>query len=323
MGDAAEIGVPKDQEDDTIVRLLMCLVTALAVLEAGSCAYAESADGDKAWKIGARAGLRYDDNVNTAQIDNTSGSGDYAGLLDLSGVYKTSAGYSVNVEFGYDFSQSLYMDLDAFDLQSHTASIYAAREVGGHDVSLFYGYTRTLLGRNDFLSFNNFQPMIGHSLTDTVYVSGAYNYQNKNFISINDRDSDVHAGSVDVFVFFNESKSFVKIGYRLERENTKNSEFDYLGQAFTAELKSPIVIFNLKPKLRLAYDFKYKDYRSITADIGAERLDKRHAAALSLAFPLNKYVDLETDIEYIRALSNVDSSDFVERIATLALKLSY
>lgn len=284
---------------------------------------AVGAEKENPWKASVSAGVQFDDNVNTSQIDDTSGQEDKAAVIEVSGHYKIFDSKAFGLEVGYDFYQSLYEDLDEFDLQSHSGSLFASRELAGLDLSAFYGYSRTLLGRNDFLGFHNFQPMVGFSVTDSWYVSASYNYQNKNFITVQDRDANVHAVAIDNFFFYNESKSFMKFTYRLQNENTRGAEFDFLGHYLKAELNTPIKLFSVVPKLKLSYQFYFKDYRSVTPDIGSERLDKRHIGKASLETPLNDHVSVDVDVAYIRKFSNLASSDFVEKVGTLSLKLSY
>jgi len=284
---------------------------------------AVGAEKESPWKVSLGVGSQFDDNVNTSQIDDTSGQGDKAAIIEVSGLYQIFDSKAFGLEVGYDFYQSLYEDLDGFDLQSHSVSLFASRELAGFDLSAFYGYSRTLLGRNDFLGFQNFQPMVGFSVTDSWYISASYNYQNKNFKTVQERDANVHAGAIDNFFFFNEAKSFMKLTYRLQNENTRGAEFDFLGHYLKAELNTPVKLFTVVPKLKLSYQFSFKNFRSVTPDIGSERLDKRHAGKASLETPLNDHVSVNVVFEYIRAFSNLESSDFVERVGTLSLKLSY
>lgn len=301
-------------------RMLFFFAVGLAAYGPG---LAVGAEKENPWKVSVGVGIQFDDNVNTSQIDDTSGQGDKATIIEVSGLYKIFDSKAFGLEAGYDFYQSFYEDLDGFDLQSHSVSLFASRELAGLDLSAFYGYSRTLLGRNDFLGFNNFQPMVGFSATDSWYVSASYNYQNKNFKTVQERDANVHAGAINNFFFFNEAKSFVKFTYRLQNENTRGAEFDFLGHYLKAELKTPVKLFTVVPKLKLSYQFYFKDYRSVTPDIGSERLDKRHTGTVALEIPLNDHVSVDVDVAYIRALSNLASSDFVEKVGTLSLKLSY
>ncbi|MAF94406.1 MAG: hypothetical protein CMM60_01405 [Rhodospirillaceae bacterium] len=300
--------------------MLIFFAVGLAVYRPG---LAVGAEKENPWKVSGSVGVQFDDNVNTSQVDDTSGQGDKATIIEGSGLYKIFDSKAFGLEAGYDYYQSLFEDLDGFDLQSHSVSLFASTELASLDLSAFYGYSRTLLGRNDFLSFNNFQPMVGFSATDSWYVSASYNYQNKNFRTVQERDANVHAGAVDNFFFFNEAKSFTKFTYRLQNENTRSAEFDFLGHYLKAELNTPVKLFTVVPKLKLSYQFSFKDYRSVTLDIGSKRLDKRHAGKASLETPLNEHASVNVDVEYIRALSNLKSSDFVEKVGTLSLKLSY
>ena len=204
-------------------RTLAWVVVGAMTLAVGA---AHAAEAKKPWKLTASAGIQFDDNVNTSSLDNTTGSGDKAAVLEFSAEYKVLDSKALGLEISYNFSQSLYEDLSDFDLHSHTGSLFADREVAGYNVSAFYGYTRTLLGGFHFLELNNFQPSVGRLVTDNWYVNLAYNYQNKKFINANERDSNLNAGEITNFIFFNKSKSFVKLGYRFEEENSPAAQFD-------------------------------------------------------------------------------------------------
>lgn len=213
--------------------------------------------------------------------------------------------------------------MDSFDLQSHSASLFADGEAFGLDLNAYLGYSRTLLGRNDFLGLYNFQPTVGYSVTDSWYVTAGINYQLKNFITVNSRDAQLFAGLIDNFFFFNNAKSFVKLGYRIENENTRDAEFDYLGHYLNAEFKTPLEALLKGSTLKLRYQYYFKDFRNETASISKERLDRRHTIRATFVAPLTDYLAVETDVKFIRALSNLADSDFVERVATVSLKLSY
>ncbi|NQU61614.1 MAG: hypothetical protein HQ512_10840 [Rhodospirillales bacterium] len=308
------------REPGTAIRIIACFAGAILVFGVHPALGAEKKNP---WKAKISFGVEFDDNVNTSQTDNNSGQGDKAGIMEFSTSYKLIDEKKFGLEAGYDFFQSLYQDLDDFDLHSHSLSLFANGEVQGLDLNAYYGYSRTLLGRNDFLGLHNFQPSVGYSVTPQWYVTAGLNYQNKNFVTVNTRDANLYAALFDSFYFFNNAKSFVKVGYKIENENTRDSEFDYLGHYLNAEFKTPLDIILAKSILKLRYQYYFKDFRNITAEIGKERLDRRHTLRATFVAPLNDNLAVETDLKYIRALSSLEASDFVERVATVSLKLSY
>lgn len=298
----------------------------LAVLEKTPPTGASAGSGEKRWAIDTRLGVQYDDNVTTDEVDNVSNLSDDALVFDFSGTYKAYSGPEGNVEFGYDFSQSLYDDLTDFNLQSHIASVALDRSIGAIDAGLLYLYSRTLLGGDDFLGIHSIAPSAGYSVLPELYLSGRYNFQDKNFIGDSGRDARQHAASLDSYYFFYDSRAFINAGYRVEDENTENDEFDFLGHFFHLRLKTPIPIAALQewnPALRLGYAYFQKDFSSVTASIGDKREDKRTTLSANLTVDLTEHVYAKADYQHIEAISNLSSSDFDEKIVTFSVGVKY
>ena len=92
---------------------------------------AVGAEKENPWKVSVSAGIQFDDNVNTSQLDDTSGQGDKATIIKVSGLYKIFDSKAFGLQAGYDFYQSFYEDLDAFDLQLHSGSLFASKKLAG------------------------------------------------------------------------------------------------------------------------------------------------------------------------------------------------
>ena len=281
---------------------------------------------EKRWSIDARLGVQYDDNDTVDEIDNVSNVSDDALVFDFSGTYAAYSGPEGNVEFGYDFSQSVYDDQTDFNLQSHIASITLDRSIGDIDAGLLYLYSRTLLGGDDFLGIHSITPSAGYSVLPELYLNGGYNFQDKNFIRDRGRDARQHAGTLDGYYFLYGSRAFINAGYRVEDENARNDELDFLGHFVHLRLKTPIPIDALQewnPVLRLGYAYFRKDYSSVTASIGDKREDERTTLTASLTSDLTEHVYAKADYEQIEAISNLLSSDFDEKIITFSVGIRY
>ncbi len=105
------------------VRALICLAAGLAVF---GPRLADGAEKENPWKTSVSLGVQYNDNVKTSEIDDTSGQGDRATVVEMSGSYKIFDSKAFGLEVGYDFYESLYEDLDGFDLQSHSGSLFTS-----------------------------------------------------------------------------------------------------------------------------------------------------------------------------------------------------
>ena len=100
--------------------------------------------------------------------------------------------------------------------------------------------------------------------------------------------------------------------------NTNSSYFKF-------SYKSPVRLKFLPrdPIVRIGYEFAFKDYSSITGEIGEERLDKRHTVTAELELPISDHVGLQVEFERIGARSNLESSDFAQRIYALSMLVSF
>ncbi|MBT5665558.1 MAG: tetratricopeptide repeat protein [Rhodospirillaceae bacterium] len=288
----------------------------------------EAGDGKSAkkWTASTSVGYQYDDNVTTDEVDTSSNLHDTAFILEAAATYQLHQGGAIDIEVGYDFFQSLYDDLTSFDLRSHTFSIVAEKEIADVDASAILLYTRTNLGGDDFLGIHSITPSLGYGFTPNWYASFSYNFQNKNFIGAEERDSEVHSVGVNNFVFFMDGKANVSFGYRIEDENTESSEFDYLGHFLHAKVKAPIpgaAIAKWNPTATLGWAYYNKNYNSLTASISDERQDERTTLSLGLTADVTTRVQAKFAYEKIEAISNLVTADFNENIATLSFGVTF
>jgi tetratricopeptide (TPR) repeat protein len=266
----------------------------------------------------ASVGIQYDDNVTTAEQDVTSGEEDFAAVLDLSATYKLPVEAELELEAGYDFSQTVYDSLSEFNIQSHILSLGMEKELGDSSLGLGYRYTRSFLDGDDFLQIHSIEPSLGRSLQSDLYLHLAYGFHDKTFFNDSDRDGSGYALSLDSYSFFDQQKSHFKIGYRFEKENTDGPEYDYLGHYVNTGISTPIELVS-RGKLDLGYQYFTKDYAHETASIGKERGDKRHTANIKLTNHLGKYLFTNLEYEYMDSDSNLASSDFSQNVFTLSL----
>ncbi len=328
MIDGQRRGIPLLEEVAGLGHWTLRLFAGLIVLGIASAAVAAEGDDERRWTIFAGAGIQFDDNVTTDEIDATSNQSDKAAVFEASGSFKPRLGQKLGLEVGYDFFQSLYEDLSDFDLQSHNISASVEREIWEIDSGLNYLYARIFLGGDDFLGLHSATPTLGYSVTSRFYVNLRYNYQNKDFTSsVNDgRDANTHSGTIDTFIFFLDAKGYLSLGYRAEDENTASDEFDYFGHFLHARLDAPIPLKPLarwNPRVTAAYEYSKQDFSNDTASIGRKREDERTTVGFGLSVDLTEHVVARFDYEHIEAISNLSSADFDDNIVTIVLAIRY
>ncbi len=308
----------------------VCAAAVVALFAAGLAGGAQAQQ--KRWTVTGSLGVEIDDNVSTDEVDNNSNLSDEALLIELGGTYKPQFGDAYGLELGYDFSQSLHEDLDEFDLQTHSLSATVEHEIAPWDLGFTYLYSRSLLGGDDFLGIHSLTPSVGRSVTDRWYVSLRYGLQVKDFVQTgNDARDAVNNGlTFDNFIFFDQSRSYISVGYRIEDENTDGDRFDYVGHFLHVRAKVRLPIEQLqrfKPTLRLGYQFSKKDFSNSASCaspcIGAERDDERMTFSGALSLDLTETVNTELAFETIEAVSNRSSADFDETVVTFKVGVKY
>ena len=280
---------------------------------------------EKKWSVSGTAGIQFDDNVNSDPIDTTSDEGDIAALFDVSLGYQLLKKSFIDLDVSYDFSHTRYKELFEFDLVSHSGSVYAAKEVNGLDLSIYYGYTRAYLSGADFLGLHNIDASIGYALTDIIYGTLSYNNQHKDFVSANERDSTLHGNEVTGYYFFNEAKSFIKLAYRFEVEDTIGSEFDFDAHYGRVGVRYGFDLPLVKQVAALTFDYEFhkKFYDSLTLSIADKRIDYGHNIKLGAEVPFNEHLVFVTNYEHSHVRSNLDSTDLDQNIVTISMRASY
>ena len=277
----------------------------------------------KPWSMSMSTGVEFDDNVTVSLQDLATGKKDFANIFEFSGAYKFLETKKFGLEAGYDLYQSLYHDLSEFDLQSHFFSLNGTYQFKKFNVDVFTRYNRNTLGGEDFLETYSIAPQIGFFPSKQWFTLIGYSYEDSQFFQDPARDGKNHGVGMDHFVFFTKGKSYLLFSYRFENKTTRGDEFTYTGHFGTLGAKTFLPFWNQKGTINIAYRFFYKDYRHITPSLGQERRDLRHTIQVGVAQPLNTWLQLKLNYEFIDSVSNLQSIDFTENIASLAFSVSF
>ncbi len=277
---------------------------------------------EKPWSLAFSTGFEYDDNITVSELDLTTELDDFSYLFEFAGAYKFQITPKFALEAGYDFFQSLYDDLSAFDLQSHIFSLNGSYEIQGLDLGLLSMYNRTTLGAADFLEIYSTSPSVGFSVTDTWYATVHYSYKNTNFFNLPERDAQNHGTGLSNFIFFLDGQAMLLLGYQFEYEFTTGSEFEYLGHSLNAGVKLPVPFLE-QTKINFGYKFYFRDYQNVTASIGKKREDFKHTLEMQIFQPIYKNLNAKLKYQYINSISNLASSDYQENVVNLLLGISF
>lgn len=287
------------------------------------------ADGKaKDWSLDLSAGVKFDDRV-TVDENDLSAASDTAVVLELDAAYKIVNESDTRVEVGYEFYQSIYSDLSAFNWQEHNPSISAWTKVGGMKLGVAYDYTHALLDGTFYYEQHAITPSLATYLSDDMQLILSYKYYDKNYDTIDDnRDATGHQPNADLYLYFNENKKgYVSFGAGYTDEDTSGPEFDYSGFVGRAAIQVPIDPFGLPGRLRLSYSYQKRDYDDPTSLFplvpGQTRQDDRQTLRAFAEVEVAENLNLFADYRFQDRGSNLDTADYNKNVVSTGLEYSF
>lgn len=302
-----------------IAAMLLPLAATAAVEDEAPATPPDESASPYAVNFNAGVGVKHDSNVAVLELDATSGESDLAGLLDLGASLSYNVTDKATLRADYAFSHTEYDDFTDFNLTIHRGSLDAAYDFEEFDAGLSYHYIEALLDSSGFLNMRQTSPYLAKLFDNNVYVRGAYIHTDKRFDDNPSRDATSDAVSADVFVFFNNLKTFVVLGYKHTREDARAAQFDYDGNQLSAQISHKVAIGERDLRLRSRVRYEARDYDSVTPSIGAQREDDRYRFDASAAWPFGDHLTATAQYEYADNRSNLRTIDFAEHVFSLRL----
>lgn len=302
----------------SIAALLAAFPLAAPALALAAEAQSDKPPGEKRSHFSAEltAGAEYDSNVSVSDVDNNTGADDFAAVFDADFEFAPDVGAKTDFSLGYSFSQSLYADFDAFDLQSHLATADLSREVAGFDVGAAYRFSHARLGGDPFLTMHQIAPYVSRFIGDRVFVRAEYAYTDRNFVGRADRDGRSNAASGDVYFFLRGSRTYVSAGYKYEKDDTTDPQFAYVGHNLRARFSHKIPMGGRFAQIKLGYRFEDRGYDAVTPSIGAVRSDTRHRIQAEVEIPIDDTFFARLEFEHADFQSNLPSADYRQNVGS-------
>ncbi|MCJ7420520.1 hypothetical protein [Sphingomicrobium astaxanthinifaciens] len=258
------------------------------------------------------AGAVYDSQLVVDEIDLEQADGDVAFRLGADLEYQPVDTDAFELEFGYDFGQSIYLDFDEFNLQSHVADVNASTRIAGARLGARYAFSHYRLGGDALFDMQSIAPSISGFVADGVFARAFYTYNDKDFSVLDGRDATGNQLGASVFKFFNNNAGFVSVSGRWEEEDAVDPAFDYDGFVVGADLKLPIAGGRDGPHVQFGIDYRDRDYKAITPSIGEIRTEDRFRGEVELSVPVGAGLSAEIGYRYTNRSSNLPSADYTE-----------
>lgn len=284
---------------------------------------AQTSGSGPTFRFEGKAGAEYNTNVAVQELDANTGQGDWAATFSALGEVSGSPVDRLKLTAGYEFSQSLHQDFDAFDIALHRGYGEASYDLSAVTVGVLANLAQANLAGDKYLTFTQVSPYLAKQFGDKLYVRLAYAATDKSFEGRPTRDATSNAVSADAYVFLNGASQYIAIGGKALEEDANDDSLDYGSGSARVRYVQRFPAFDRDLTFRAGADYEQRDYDAPTTSIGAPRKDKRTGADISLEAPITDNIFLEGSYRYGDYQSNLATADYNEQVTSLKLGLKY
>ncbi len=270
-----------------------------------------------------KIGAEYNSNVAVQELDANTGQGDWAATINARGEISGSPVEKFALRAGYEFSQSLHEEFDAFDITLHRGFADASYDIGGVNVGVVANLAQANLAGDKYLTFWQVSPFVSHQFNDKLFLRVAYAATDKSFEGRPGRDATSNAVSGDAYVFLNGTTQYIAVGGKALEEDANDNTLDYGAGSARVRYVQRFPVFDRDMTFRAGVEYEKRDYDAPTPSIGAPRSDKRSGVDLSLEAPITENVVVEGVYRYGDYQSNLASADYNEQVASVRLGVKY
>ncbi|MES2822566.1 MAG: surface lipoprotein assembly modifier [Pseudomonadota bacterium] len=264
-------------------------------------------------------GLEHDSNVNIVELDKNSRQSDIAALLGAKIYGKWQASEKLLLSGGYSASAKTYQHESTYDLFLHQFSADASYTMDLFTWGASYHCVDANLNKKDFLELQQNSVYLAKLINSRIYLRAAINLQDKQFSGRAERNAENIGFTGDMFVFFNEGKTFVALGLTNENENSRLDELDYSAETLKVKLSHQYPALGKQQKLQLGWRYAVRDYAGVNSTIERERYDSAHISELEWEVNFTAKIATMAKVEYSQYDSNLPSADYSETRTSITL----
>ena len=300
------------------ILLLLSVATSAALAQNDGARSDDTQDEERAVTFELGTGIEYDSNVAVLELDSAAGAGDAAAQFEFGVGYDKPAAGRLDLQAGYDFSQTLHEDFDAFDVRIHRGSASLSYDLGRVDTGVTFQYAYAELDGSEFLTLEQTSPYVSKLIGERLFLRFAYAYSDKIFAGNPGRDATANSLSSDTYIFLNGLRTYLVFGYRYDDENAVDGQFDYAGHKLNAQLSRRLMLEARELTLKTELRYETRDYEHPTLSIGAPRQDDRYQFEASLEIPVSARSVTRIGYKHADNRSNLASVDFDENVLSVS-----
>ncbi len=275
------------------------------------------------FRFEGKAGAEYNSNVAVADLDANTGEGDWAATINLLAEATLIPVSKLTLRGGYDFSQSLHDEFDAFDLAIHRGYAEIAYDFDIVTAGVLGNLAQASLDGDEYLTYSQVSPYLSRQFGKTLFLRAAYAATEKEFSGRPERDATSDAVSVDAYVFLDGVKRYLVLGGKATEEDANAAEFDYNAGAAKARLVQRFEAMGREMTFRVGAEFEDRSYDNPTPSIGEPRSDQRTVLDLALEAPFGDRFFAEASYRYGDYSSNLAGADYDEHVGAIKIGVKY
>lgn len=265
---------------------------------------------EKPYYFYARAGWLHDDNVGLAPMDSDdfSEEADQAATLFLSGQYALPVGANMDVGAGYSHYQTLYRDMDDYDLTGAIPEFFAKYRLSPFTFGLSYTPAYYWVSDESYLMQHQYRPEIRWRVTDTDEAAFSYWYSRNHYFQDDRRDGHANDVSLNWFHHVKAIDGFLYCGAGYEDTSATHPD-----EYFTKAAGRAGASWGFLKTLRLDVSGEYNDrsYDNVDSFYKKKREDGRFILTTFLSWrPGGGRIGLAAEYSHSRNESNINDYDY-------------
>lgn len=287
-------------------------------------------------------GFQYDSNVVLAASNEAvsneelkalriSKKNDGRGTIAFGGAYVPWRSDVAEFSVGYEFYQSLHLELSNFNIQDHRPSAQIVVNTGPVQIGLLGRYDYYLLDTDSFLQEGTALPWLGINEAEIGRTEVYYRMRRRDFFkrTFNPRDSFNHAPGMRQFFYLGAPQQYVSVGYRFDseepvRSSTQAQAFAYEGHQGEAGVGWA---FPSSVLLEATYAYRHEQYAVASAPVfdpaGSRRHDDEHLFTFAVHHQWNQYFGLTAGYYGTLNSSNKRDFDYDRHIGSVAFEAKF
>lgn len=265
------------------------------------------------------AGLEYDSNVALLEVDTSTNAGDTVGSFKFGLGYDLPNDGRFDWKAGYNFSQTMHQDFDAFDIRLHRGSSTLSWDFGRVDFGTMIQHADADLDGHAFMTLTQVSPYVTKLAGNKLFMRFAYIDTDKDYAGNPLRAAAAASWSSDIYVFLNGLTTYLLLGARIDDEDAIDPQFDYRADKLRIQLSHRFAMRSRELTLKLGLSSEARDYSSETPSIGAVRNDDRLQLEATGELPVGEHMTMDFGYKRSNNDSNLPAVNFDEDVFSFTL----